>query len=474
MVPDFSLIEIFDFYMTEALDYYPELSNLKKEAWIVLAHVCRKWRDIVFGSPRRLNVRLFFHARRSLRAMLDTWPPLPIDIWVSDIDLRFGRIDDTIAILKHSNDLIQKIKVQGSSKYPFQRTLATMQKPFPCLTELIITSTSGRSEEPVIPDSFLSGSAPFLRSFQMRNFKFPRVLLHYLRLSTNLVELRLSRIPDHKGIISPEAALACLSALTRLETFELGIQFFFLPWRSQVPPPSTRCILPALTSLEFDGPINYLEHLIAPIDSPLLDNLDIILHYRPVSDAPQFAQFIDRTPKLKALDEAHFFFDARYVLVSLLWTRGRGLHITIPHSWPDEFPALVQRCTSSFLRTLIPMTKHLYFFGSGAFSLDDVECSQWLDILRPFTTVENLYLSCDFSPHIVPALHGIIGEGMAGVLPFLQNIFLERLSPPGPVGEAIGRLVTALHLSFRPIAVSQRDSIVWDSMVHDPWWRRYR
>ena len=75
LIPDVALIEIFDFYMDEAqhrLDYGLFRFNLNKEAWIVLAHVCRKWRDIVFGSPYRLNVRLFFKARRSVRAMLDT------------------------------------------------------------------------------------------------------------------------------------------------------------------------------------------------------------------------------------------------------------------------------------------------------------------------------------------------------------------------------------------------------------------
>jgi hypothetical protein len=78
MVPDLALLEFFDFYLAEALDRDPFRAN--REAWIKLAHVCRKWRDIVFGSPSRLNVRLHFQASRSVRVMLDTWPPLPIDI----------------------------------------------------------------------------------------------------------------------------------------------------------------------------------------------------------------------------------------------------------------------------------------------------------------------------------------------------------------------------------------------------------
>jgi hypothetical protein len=58
MVPDLALIEFFDFYVAEALGYNPFRHN--REAWIILAHVCRTWRDIVFGSPFCLNVRLYF------------------------------------------------------------------------------------------------------------------------------------------------------------------------------------------------------------------------------------------------------------------------------------------------------------------------------------------------------------------------------------------------------------------------------
>ena len=39
---------------------------------------------------------------------------------------------------------------------------------------------------------------------------------------------------------------------------------------------------------------------LVPIDSPILDNLSVTLFDQPVPDTPQIAQFIDRTPKLKA------------------------------------------------------------------------------------------------------------------------------------------------------------------------------
>ena len=161
-----------------------------------------------------------------------------------------------------------------------------------------------------------------------------------------------------------------------------------------------------------------MEHLIAPIDSPLLNNLDVVhFHFfQPDLNTPQLAQFVDRTPKLKVPREAHIIFDNSDVFVTLPRTRGRGL---------------------------IPMIIHLYILNGNTPSLHwlhNIDSSQWLDqwpdLLRPFTAVEDLYLSQEFSLHIVPALHGISGEGMKEVLPSLQNPFLERPSPSGPVEES--------------------------------------
>jgi hypothetical protein len=269
MVPDLALIEIFDFYMAEALDFDTFRHNTfrhNREAWVIVAHVCRKWRDIVFGSPFRLNVRLHFKANSSVRAMLDTWPPLPIDIWGGDLsDLRVGNI---VAALEH-NDRIHKIELSCSSKIHIQQVITAMQKPFPSLTELVVEFFH-ESASLVIPDLFLSGSAPLLRSLRLRSIQFPLPALRNLLLSaTDLVELRIWRIPDF-GPLSPEVVVACLSALTRLEKFELGFQYPRYAG-SQSLPPSTRCVLPALTSLRFNVPCQYLERLIAPTDSPLLE-----------------------------------------------------------------------------------------------------------------------------------------------------------------------------------------------------------
>ena len=75
ILPDDVLLAVFDFCGDE-------IQNSKKriEAWQSLVHVCRRWRSIVFGSPRHLNLRLVSTERTSVRNTLDVWPPFPLVI----------------------------------------------------------------------------------------------------------------------------------------------------------------------------------------------------------------------------------------------------------------------------------------------------------------------------------------------------------------------------------------------------------
>src|SRR5712675_2359159 len=68
-------LDILYFYVDEDRKYYE-----KRGVWIALAHVCRRWRSLVFQSPRRLNLRLICTPKTRVRNTLDIWPPLPLVI----------------------------------------------------------------------------------------------------------------------------------------------------------------------------------------------------------------------------------------------------------------------------------------------------------------------------------------------------------------------------------------------------------
>jgi hypothetical protein len=150
LLPDVALLTIFDYYVDEA----------QIDAWYTLVHVCQKWRNVVFGSPRRLNLQLYCKASTPVRETLDVWPLLPILIWV-DGHKTWG-MDNIVAALDH-NDRICTINVYNvripSSQ--LEKVFAAMRRPFPTLTRLDIQNRGGTV--PVDPDLFMGLSAPRLQ-----------------------------------------------------------------------------------------------------------------------------------------------------------------------------------------------------------------------------------------------------------------------------------------------------------------------
>jgi hypothetical protein len=446
MLPDVALLEIFEFYADEAWI----------EAWHTLVHVCRKWRDVVFGSPRRLNLRLHCKARTPVREMLYIWPVLPIVISVRGHGYRMWDMDHIIAALEHNNRICH-LDLFGFSSSQFEKVLAATQQPFPALTHLQLRP--GDETAPVVPESFLGGSTPQLQTLTLHRVPFPG-LPKLLSSATHLVNLDLQDIP-YSGYISPETMVTCLSVLTNLKHLLIGFESprSWPDRKSRRPPPPTRALLPALTELHFIGVSEYLDDLVARIDAPLLDKSDIIFFHQLIFDTPQLAQFISRTPKFKAYDEAHLIFHDWSVWVTLPQTFDGALQLGMSCRKSDwQLSSLAQVCSSSFPQALIPMVEHLYIQCGDwdVFCNDDIENSQWLELLHPFTAVRHLYISWKFTPSIVPALQELSGERVTEVLPALQSLFLE--SDPSEdwrlVEESFGQFVSARQLAGHPIAVS--------------------
>jgi hypothetical protein len=449
MLPDVALLNIFDFYMPWITGFVNRKQLVKE--WHTLVHVCRRWRNLVFGSPRRLGLRLYCEARTPAREMLNIWPALPIDVSCNGHEV-WG-VDNIIAALEHSDRIGNLDFIDPPLQ--FDRVLAAMQQPVPILRELLLWFKEGTAP-PVVPDSFLGGYAPQLEKLSLSRIPFPG-LPKLLLSTTHLVHLILSTIPD-SGYISPEAMVAGLSVLTRLKRF--NIRFESSQNRpdlnSQRPPPPPRPLLPALTELEFEGASEYLEDLVARIDAPLLNHLTITFFHQPIFNTPRLADFISRTPKLKTHIEARVFFCGQYVEVKI----DRALRLKLSCEQSDrQFSSLAQVCRSSFPRAFILAVEHLYFLENGFWKLQpDIENGQWLELLRPFGAVKHLYLCPVFIRSIAPALQDLVGERLTEVLPALQTIFLDEKLPSRLVPEAIGQFVAARQLAGHSIAISSWES----------------
>jgi hypothetical protein len=215
-----------------------------------------------------------------------------------------------------------------------------------------------------------------------------------------------------------------------------------------------------------------LEDLVARIDAPRLGRLFITFFNDIVFDTPQLTQFISHTPTMEAFNVANvtlFHDTARITLSPAYEDFDDILRVSISCTELDwQLSFLEQVCTSSLppLSTL----EDLYMEGpQGRPWPQDwkgtIDYAQWLELLRPFTTVKNLYLSKDLAPCVVPALQELVAGRTAEVFPNLQNIFLQELQESGPVQEGIGKFVATRQVTSHPITVSR-----WDRWGTDTHW----
>jgi hypothetical protein len=448
VLPDDVLLSIFDFYMVNQ-DSFGRKQKRAVEAWQALVHVCRRWRSVVLGSPRRLNLQLSFGSGTP-GDMLEVWPALPILISASV----FQDDADNIAAALERSDRVVEIRLDIHEDPALEKVFAEMHVPFPELTSLRIWSWRA-TVGTVLPDSFLGGTTPRLRSLDLHRIPlpvFPKLLLS----ATHLIHLHLTDIP-HSAYISPKAMVTTLSALTSLEKLSLRFQSpQSRPDReSRRPPPPTRIVVPVLTFLNFKGDDGYIDDLVACIDAPRLNDLNITFFNQIVFETPQFMQFISRTPGLKAPQEARVTFGDNMsndtATVRLSPTSGNGeVVVNVRCKELDwQVSSMEQVCTSCLppLSTL----EDLYIVGQQSDRQDNIEDALWLELLHSFTTVKNLYLSAGFAPHIVHALQELVGGRETEALPTLQSIFLERPRSWEPVLKGIKKFVSARQGSIAVI-----------------------
>jgi hypothetical protein len=137
---------------------------------------------------------------------------------------------------------------------------------------------------------------------------------------------------------------------------------------------------------------------------------------------------------LKAPDEARVrFHGGRAWFTFSSQTRGPGgLSVEIfcgVSGW--KLSTLVQFCTSFSCALSSVESLHISTRRPYRQSRSDIESAdqEWLDFLRPFNAVKDIYL-CEVSAQQISYMLEEVVEGrLTEVLPILQNIFLEEITP---------------------------------------------
>ena len=327
-----------------------------------------------------------------------------------------------------------------------------MQEPFPVLTRLYMRSY--REDTSVLTTKFLGGSAPHLQAIALHRIPFP-ALPTLLSSTSELFALNLFDLPM-PSYISPERMVACSATLPRLEVFSITFRDDALRPDQINPPPATRSVLPALTKFLFGGAFEYLENLVAQIDTPRLKRVTI--NYLDPPDnfqVVQLSDFINRSigPELAPSRHAQVYFQFDRVTFTLSrdhetyqgWDR-RSVK-TIIHFWPQQpdvaevlsqFSAAL--CTVVYLELDAELDESDH--SGGVYDAD------WLLLLNQHPVVRTLYVYQELATPVSLALEEATSETISEALPSLGLICLE-----GEPASSLEKIVAIRRFSDHPITV---------------------
>jgi hypothetical protein len=159
-------------------------------SWPRLAHICRKWRRIIFASQQALHLRLFCAPGTPVLKTLDCWPALPIVMEYGG-SLALGPLSpedeaNVIAALEQSHR-VRSISLTITTS--LQHKLYVIERPFWELEDLILLSRD--SVPPTLPSAFLW--CPRLRRLHLTRIAFPP-LVQLLHFSRDIVDLQLHEL----------------------------------------------------------------------------------------------------------------------------------------------------------------------------------------------------------------------------------------------------------------------------------------
>jgi len=227
--------------------------------------------------------------------------------------------------------------------------------------------------------------------------------------ASDLVNLRLDDIPE-SGYISPEALVACLAVLPRLSNLFIKFQLPISHHDRILLPPETWIVLPRILSLEFTALHEFLEDLVARVDTPQLKRLTIQYLDRLDFRVPQLSKFVNRLDlNLFRLGRARVYLGDMHREVSSLCHESTplepGLVISVLGVGINQQVSRMPQVLGQ-IPFMLSDVIHLDIEAGTLLSYpqDDIA---WVELLHPFTALVTLRVSQELTEGVALAFKGV-------------------------------------------------------------------
>jgi len=413
-----SLLNIFNHCRLEDVDNWN-----RQLTWRKLAHVCRKWRYLIYDSSSLLDMYLLLTNGSPPMDSLAYLPPMPLVIECRNNTTAWVLHDEeNIFTGLQRHDRVRRITLQAPSP-SLRPCLIALNDFFPQLEYLSIESTTKEEAGLVLPGTF---RAPNLRHLAFHDIGLPEQLS--LSVSTTaLVTLTLTHIPA-PFYLHPGHLVTQLQDLPYLEELSIG---FAVPMPRPsaegklLPAPIPRVTLPILKRFTFRGVVVYLENLVAQIYAPLLEQLDITLLFQLAFTLVNLTQFIHTTERLSCPSARVLFRRNRASIVTSNGEPRDGGVLTIsvicePLDW--QIDSITQVCGA--LAQVLSSIEELTLDLEAGMPLDGenaLDSTLWRELLLPFRGVRRLHIGSALTSELSDALTSDAVE----LLPDLQDLEVQ-------------------------------------------------
>jgi hypothetical protein len=422
--------------------------------WYTLAHVCRRWRNIILGSATYLGLSLLCTYGAPVADMLEHSPPLPLVVgYFMDRELTTEDEEGIILALKH-HDRIRRIRLSNHVTI-IQKLIMAMDEEYPILEYLYITlSMKDNSSILQFSETF---QAPHLRYLNLRSFALP-IGSRLLTIAADLVTLYLIMV-DPSTYFPPNTLIQWISLMPQLEILSIYFKFS-TPGRDVVrqlvrTPIIAPITLPNLRRFDFHGVSTYTEALVHRITTPHLKKLKIQFFNQLTFSVPRLLQFIDAAENLR-FDRAGFTFSEKRV-DTVLYANGEtkvyalGVVVNCCHlDWQVSSMAQISHSLSQIFSEVDYLAlQHKAQIGTSE-EHNEADLTEWRKLLRPFSNVKTLRIQKGLVKDLSRCLELEDGELPFKLLPELQEL---RYSGSSRTDGAFTSFVDARRNAGRPVTL---------------------
>ena len=434
--------------------------NYNARWWYGLVHVCRRWRNILFGSAIYLGLSLLCTYGTPVADMLALSPPLPLLIGYFGYYRGLTSEDEEgiiLALKQHGR--VRRIRLHRVVSI-MQRLSLVMDEEFPILEYLHITRPNPHDDNMTILRFPESLQAPCLRYLELQGCALP-IGSRLLTTATGLVTLHLNMIHP-STYFHPNILPQWISLMPHLETLIFRLELIILHpdierrlTHTSIIAPIT---LPNLHCFEFQGFSAYLEALVYRITAPRLEQLSINISTMLTSSIPRLLQFTNTAENLR-FDYARVSFFSKFVEVAVnpYGETDVDVLLIMVNCWNFDGQVSSMAKISDSLGQIFSTVGHLSLqcqgHSSSSGEYDEAERTEWRKLLTPFSNVKTLQIQKALIKGLSRCLQLEDGELPLELLPELHE--LEYFGRDN-TGDAFASFIDARRNAGRPVTLVRR------------------